>query len=1049
MPPVISVVVTVVEAIGGAAELAALGAGASLATATFIGELTMALVVMAPMYAYNRAQALKAARGTAALNNNTLVIKQSAAARPIVYGRTRVGGLLAFAQTMGSSNEYLYIVVLHAGHECDGIEAFYLNNDQVTLDGSGNVISAIDQYGNAVTRYNGLVTWKTHLGAAGQTVDTFLQSAVGSTVWPNTSTLSGICYSVLSLKYDAQNMSAGLPNVSVLMRGKKVYDPRTSTTAWSQNSALCVRDYLTDANIGFGCATSEIDDTACTIAANHCDESVALLVGGSEARYTCNGVADTSTGPGTILQDLWGSMAGGVSYIGGLFIIRAGAYPTPTITLTETDLRGPISIVTRDSMKDVFNAGKGVYIAADNYYQPSDFPPVAISSYATQDGGVYWRDFQYPYTSSAATAQRLTKISIEAERLDITVSFPATLKNAFNLQAGDTVLLNLPRYGWNGTQPFTVVTSVINSTKDGDSPILGIDLTLRLTNSAVYNWSTTLEASVTQALRASLYNPFGNGPSTPTGLNARSAAAAVNLSWNENPEADFDVYCIYRNTSNSFSGSSQIWSGASLSYDDNSAVFGTTYWYFITGKNTAGWESTPSSGVSGTPGSASTYWIIALGSIRKNISGVFTPATITPSALAQTGSGAPTAYLGRFKIEDTPDGTTWTTRYTSSADESSHTFTPTAGTILIRVSLYQSGGTTNLVDQQLVPITSDGATGATGATGPTGATGSSGYSTAVAYVRAYSAPGTPTGDPVPTGWYASPPSGAGALWQSNATVTTGGVLVGSWSTPNRISGQATWYGTTDPASSYAVLAGDIWFDTSLGLSQVHIKTRDSTNTVWNDATLASISVSQLLAGTISAISIILAAGGSIQSSDYVANVSGILINGSGGGEFNGLLQASKMTTDSMFSNPGYLISSFPSRTTRHGTDSTGWSSLPSTQYSSSMAIFYGWQTGTGYAVDRFGKSDTTFECFLNGGCSAASGSTISINIVYRINGGSWNLVNPYVQSVLPNQSINLAGSVELTGLAGTETIEFAVKMYSPSGSSQVYDLDLTVSCQNV
>ena len=52
----------------------------------------------------------------------------------------------------------------------------------------------------------------------------------------------------------------GLLTFSAIVKGKKVFDPRTSTTAWSANAALCLRDYLTS-DYGLGANSDEINDT--------------------------------------------------------------------------------------------------------------------------------------------------------------------------------------------------------------------------------------------------------------------------------------------------------------------------------------------------------------------------------------------------------------------------------------------------------------------------------------------------------------------------------------------------------------------------------------------------------------------------------------------------------------------------------------------------------------------------------------------------------------------------------------------------------------------
>lgn len=101
--------------------------------------------------------------------------------------------------------------------------------------------------------------------------------------------------------------------------------------------------------------------------------------------------------------------------------------------------------------------------------------------------------------------------------------------------------------------------------------------------------------------------------------------------------------------------------------------------------------------------------------VVKETGGAYDPATVTVSAEAQKLGEEMTAYAGRFKIEKRQDGT-WTTVYTSSADETEKVYTIASGTDQIRVSLYRSGGTTSLLDTQIVPIVSEGYAGEDGYT---------------------------------------------------------------------------------------------------------------------------------------------------------------------------------------------------------------------------------------------------------------------------------------------------------------------------------------------
>ena len=118
--------------------------------------------------------------------------------------------------------------------------------------------------------------------------------------------------------------------------------------------------------------------------------------------------------------------------------------------------------------------------------------------------------------------------------------------------------------------------------------------------------------------------------------------------------------------------------------------------------------------------SATAYQMITShAAINKSELGAYNPSSITLNAKSQTGDNALQNYAGRFKVETTSDNTTWMQIGISSKDESS--FTCNIGSlaqtvIALRCSLYEAGGTTTLIDQQILPIVSDGYSGANTAT---------------------------------------------------------------------------------------------------------------------------------------------------------------------------------------------------------------------------------------------------------------------------------------------------------------------------------------------
>lgn len=120
-------------------------------------------------------------------------------------------------------------------------------------------------------------------------------------------------------------------------------------------------------------------------------------------------------------------------------------------------------------------------------------------------------------------------------------------------------------------------------------------------------------------------------------------------------------------------------------------------------------------GIGGVGQSATAYWLIgSAGAIQKTLAGAYTPSAITFTGKAQTGTANPVDYAGRWIISESTNGTTFVDKVTSTANEATKSHTPSAGIVAVRARLYLAGGVTNLIDEEIIPVVSDGATGATG-----------------------------------------------------------------------------------------------------------------------------------------------------------------------------------------------------------------------------------------------------------------------------------------------------------------------------------------------
>lgn len=195
----------------------------------------------------------------------TQVVRSAVQPMQLVYGETMVSGPLAYADTSGSSDEYLHMVVPLAAHEVESIDSVYFNDVEIRsdqIDGSGDVIDG---------DFSGVARIRKFLGTDTQTADADLVSECAN--WTSAHRLRGIAYLYVRLKEDRDVYATGIPNIKAVVRGKKLYDPRTGSTVYCANQALVARDYLTDKK-GLGALDAEIDDTFFTSAANAAEEIV-------------------------------------------------------------------------------------------------------------------------------------------------------------------------------------------------------------------------------------------------------------------------------------------------------------------------------------------------------------------------------------------------------------------------------------------------------------------------------------------------------------------------------------------------------------------------------------------------------------------------------------------------------------------------------------------------------------------------------------------------------------------------------------------------------
>lgn len=485
------------------------------------------------------------------------------APRDLVLGRVRKGGTIFYKGSTGTNQQDLYMAVALAGHEIDAVEQIYLNDVLVALDGSGyvttepyNITDTLTGQGNtgagttltlpatyvagsahgsvtfdvsdrgrqqsdavAVT-VSGLVATAaqvgtdisyqyttdpvsvritTHLGAPGQTADADLLAAFPAD-WGSANVVQGVAYLVLKLSYSEKAFPTGVPNVTAVVRGAKVYDPRTGVTAWSQNPALLIRHVYQHAKFGKA-SVSAAEDARIVSVANTCDTTGAYttragtgVMGAVLAAFTASVplfraavVAPFGTPARSLLDDLSQSMGGSWAFAGGELYLKAGVYSAPVMALTDADLavvqrtgatesQKPISISVHKERAQKFNTVKAtIWDAAQDYKQVA-LTPLVAAALVTRDGVELVQEVILPAVGYAPQALHISGIMMRDARDSLVVDLPVKLR-AYPLELFDTISLTLSRYGWSA-KTFTVLGRTWNA--DGS-----IQLTLKETTAAI------------------------------------------------------------------------------------------------------------------------------------------------------------------------------------------------------------------------------------------------------------------------------------------------------------------------------------------------------------------------------------------------------------------------------------------------------------------------------------------------------------------------------------------------------------------------------------
>jgi hypothetical protein len=372
--------------------------------------------------------------------NGQVTVRQSIPPRRRGYGRAKLGGNVVFVE---AAYGRFYQALVHCEGEIDAIEEWWLNDIPSNLPaGSGGGLAGTGPWANHV----GL---ESRVGLADQApLGTLTLDFPG--VWTTSHKLNGLACTVMKCSLPASPEKnfpkiypqGGPPAVRVVARLCKVYDPRTGLTAWSDNAALVIRDFLTSPRV-YAIPASRIDDASFSAFADLC----------ANTPYQCWGTYELSEEPRAVLRELLATCDGELYTLpSGKIGIRGGKWDAPTVTITE-DMVLAADIEQGNDRLAAFNRLKISYTSPHHDYQEVEAEPWDDEDNQALTGAVLTQDLSLPWVPSNTQARRLAKIAMAKGNPRWKLRLKTNLA-ALKAYGERTVRVTLPSYGID--EPFHV-----------------------------------------------------------------------------------------------------------------------------------------------------------------------------------------------------------------------------------------------------------------------------------------------------------------------------------------------------------------------------------------------------------------------------------------------------------------------------------------------------------------------------------------------------------------------------------------------------------------
>lgn len=460
----------------------------------------------------------KAPKASPADRDRLLASINPRAPRTIVFGTTAMATDIRDQEFTGTDQEYLHRFIVVASHKVDAISKITFD-DKVAWTLAGGVQG----------EYVGYLTVAPILeGNAGNAIN--ISARMGST-----RRFTGLAYVHLRFKLTGNSKKAespfasGVPSrITIEGNGIAVYDPRQDSTVpggsgahradnqatWTwgthaRNPALQALTYLLGWKIngllavGKGIPYRRFDMESFITAANVCDESVSLALGGTEPRYRSDGIFSEADDMSLVLGQFEATMDARFYDPQGRISVKCmvNDLASPVASFTAADILGAIEWTPFADLSANYNLVRGTYTdsSANSLYQSVDYPEQYVAS---ADGIDRILSLDLPLVQSPSQAQRLARRALNRAQY-AGGSFACEMQaTAWRAEQLAPVELSFPTLGMVN-KVFRV--EEIETRVDGTVPIL-----LTVEDERIYDWAAEDEPAVAP-VASTPYIP-GNNP---------------------------------------------------------------------------------------------------------------------------------------------------------------------------------------------------------------------------------------------------------------------------------------------------------------------------------------------------------------------------------------------------------------------------------------------------------------------------------------------------------------------------------------------------------